>query len=404
MPKREKPGEFGGYWLSRRANSPMWCRTWFDPDTRQTRRESLGVSDLEKAKERLARWVIANADRPVQESAAMTIAEAAMRYWERKAKWDKYGQPRSVKSAGTIRRNLEIAVEEVGDLTVAELNKARQEELKRALAARNFRPDTIRRVFEMLFAALNFCYQAEELDRVPPRIKLAQSPPKDFVATYDQIAAFWDAPKPPQFQMFLVLLLGTGARPSTVLELTKFQCDFADGFIDLNPPARLQTDKRRAVVPMCAVVRRWAEAADPGPLVSYLGRPIEYPNQTWRRIRRAIGLPEQFTPGAMRHTIATELARRDVPDTQISQFLGHLMPNRVTARYAKRRPRFMVETVEALDAFFEEIAQRTKSGLSPVRVSGVLVAGSDESKSLISGGRGRVRTCDPYGVNVVLYR
>ncbi len=334
----------------------------------------------------------------------MTVAEAAMRYWARKAQWDKYGRPRPAKDAGNIRRDLEIAAELVGDLAVSELTNDRQEALKRELAARPYRPDTIRRVFEMLFAALNFCHKAGELDRVPPRIKLASSPPREFVATYDQLATFWDATKPPQYQMLFVLLLATGARPDTVLELTKFQCDVGDGFIDLNPPGRLPTDKRRAVVPMCAVVREWIAAADPGPLVAYMGRPIEYPWQTWRRIRKAAGLPAEFTPGAMRHTVATELSRRDVPDAQISQFLGHEMPNRITARYAKRRPRFMPETVAALDALFEEIAQRTKTGLSPKRVSGVLVAGRETAKSLIYGGRDRDRTCDPLGVNEVLSR
>lgn len=109
---------------------------------------------------------------------------AALRYWTHKAPWDKYGRPRSTKAIGTIRRNLEIAIEKIGELKVSELNKARQEELARDLGAK-YRPDTVRRVFDMLFAALNYCHEAEEINRVPRRCKLPKSPPKTFVATLD---------------------------------------------------------------------------------------------------------------------------------------------------------------------------------------------------------------------------
>ena len=404
MPRTERPVQIGKYWLSKRSNSPMWCRTWFDPATRQTRKESLGVADLEEAKLRLARWVIEEAERPRQAADDLTIAEAAMRYWSKSAQWDKTGQPRSVKAAGTIRRNLEIAIEKIGELTVSEFNKAKQAEFARGLSHR-YRPATVRRVFDMLFAALNYCFDAEELERVPPRIKLPDSPPREYIASLDDIAKFWDAKKPPQLQFFLVLLLATGARPSTILELTRFQCDLERGFIDLNPPGRTQTAKRRPTVPICQVAQAWIEAADEGPLVHYQGRAIEYPNQSWRRVRRATGLPEAFTPGAMRHTIASELRRRGVPPAQIAGFLGHYLPNwRTTERYAKYDPRFMAETVAALDGVFNEIAERIETRLTPLRISGVLVTDREPPKSLKSGGRDLDRTSDPYGVNVVLSR
>lgn len=157
--------------------------------------------------------------------------------------------------------------------------------------------------------------------------------------------------------MLLVILLGTAARPSAALELTRRQCDLENGLIDLNPPGRLQTDKRRPVIPMCRVLRTWIEAADDGPLAHYLGRPIEYPYQTWRRVRRAARLPEEFTPGCLRHTVASMLRRQGVPPAQIAGFLGHSLPDfRTTERYAKYDPRFMAETVEALDRFFDGIA------------------------------------------------
>ena len=402
MPKRKRPAQFGIYYLSQRRNSPYWCRTWFDSITRQTKRESLGTEDLEEATDLLKSWFIKYGDRPLQQAEKLTIAEAALRYYAQ------HGQHLKGAGAGVQARNLEIAIEHVGELTVAEFKRDKQEKFARELSQK-YRPATIRRIFDAVFAALNRARQCEELESVPPRIRLPNSPPREFVATVDQLAAFWDAKKPPQLQMFFVLLLSTGARPSTVLELTRFQCDLEDRFIDLNPPGRVQTRKRRPVIPMCSAARDWIATADNGPLVHYHGRPISYPNRSWRRVRREAGLPEAFTPGAMRHTVASELYRRDVPETQISEFLGHAMPRRISEGYVKRRPRFMAETIEALDAFFEEIAQRSETSFTPMRVSGVLTPrlksvpnSESHCKTLENGGRGWVRTSDPYGVNVVL--
>ncbi len=405
MPPKQRPGQLGRYWLSKRPGSDNWCRTWFDPAARQTRRESLGASDLEDAQRRFAQWFAERGDIGKTPAREMTLARVAQRYYAQHACHLKGA------GAGVQARNLEIVIERVGELTIAEFTRAKQEALARDLA-RKYRPATIRRIFDSIFAAMNRAMEGEELDGVPRRIRLPDSPPREFVATMEQLAAFWNAPKPPQLQTMFVLLLATGARPSSILELTRFQCSLEDGFIDLNPPGRVQTKKRRAVVPMCALARAWIAAAGEGPLVHYNGRPIVYINQSWRRVRREAGLPEAFTPGAMRHTIATHLRRRGVPMAQISGLLGHTMPRaKTTERYAKYEPNFMAETVAALDAFFADLARAAKSTLNPVRSSGVLMAEgqsvSSQEKAMISGdcgGRGRVRTCDPYGVNVVLYR
>ena len=79
MPKSAKrAGEINGYWLSQRPGSAMWYRilalptpgsamwyrTWFDTETRQTRRVSLGTGDFESAGLALATWVAAKREAP----------------------------------------------------------------------------------------------------------------------------------------------------------------------------------------------------------------------------------------------------------------------------------------------------------------------------------------------------
>jgi hypothetical protein len=62
MPNRSSrhPGAIAGFWLSIRPGSAMWCRTWFDATTRQTRRASLGTDDVEAAGRELAGWITKN--------------------------------------------------------------------------------------------------------------------------------------------------------------------------------------------------------------------------------------------------------------------------------------------------------------------------------------------------------
>ena len=47
----------GSYFLGQRPNSDKWCACYFDPQSRQTRRSSLGTSDLQEAQVRLAAYV-----------------------------------------------------------------------------------------------------------------------------------------------------------------------------------------------------------------------------------------------------------------------------------------------------------------------------------------------------------
>lgn len=75
----------GEYWLSERLGRPSWYRTWFDHETRQTKRSSLGTGDLREAEMRLAEWVATNG-RMRDELVTETLLETVLhRYWERHA-------------------------------------------------------------------------------------------------------------------------------------------------------------------------------------------------------------------------------------------------------------------------------------------------------------------------------
>jgi hypothetical protein len=91
--REERLGELNGYWLSKRPNSPAWCRTWFNPRERQTRRASLGTADFDEAKLALAAWVVANGRMEKQRADAVFFETCLVRYYEQHAKHLPSGEP-----------------------------------------------------------------------------------------------------------------------------------------------------------------------------------------------------------------------------------------------------------------------------------------------------------------------
>ena len=97
-----------------------------------------------------------------------------------------------------------------------------------------------------------------------PFLSVPEGQPRERVLTVGEMARLWDAAEQSHLRMFLLLLLGTAARPEAVLQLTRFQCDLERRLIDLNPPGRVQNKKRRPVVPMPDFLAPWIEAAGAG--------------------------------------------------------------------------------------------------------------------------------------------
>jgi len=359
--------QIGDYWLSKRQNSPNWCRTWFDRDTRQTRRVSLGTGDFERAKVLLAQWVTTHGDWSQTGAGDVMLADVFTRYHEQHVRHE-VAQPDSQ------RRSLYIVLEAAPEATVADFGLERQERIVRRLRDAGYRNGTIKRSMAAAHAALNWAWRRELVDRVPPAVTVPEDPPRERVLSVDELAALWDAAAYPHQRMFLLLLVGTAARPGAVLDLTRFQCDLERGLIDLNPSGRAQTAKRRPVVPMAEPLRPWIAACKPGHLVHWQGQAVASMKKSWQRMRAAAGLDDAVVPYVVRHTVASELRARGVPELEIAGMLGHHMPNvRTTGRYAKYSPSYLGEARGALDALLKEWGRAATRPLiwNPVRVRSV---------------------------------
>jgi integrase len=103
-----------------------------------------------------------------------------------------------------------------------------------------------------------------------------------------------------------------------------------------------------------------------GPLVSYHGRPVAKLAGSFQRLREGAGFGPDVTCYTLRHTVATELSARGVPELQIATLLGHrAISHRTTGRYLHARPEHLGAAREALDALAADIGRAAARSMHP---------------------------------------
>jgi len=407
----DRPAQLAGFWLSKRAGSAMWCRTWFDAASRQTRRASLGTGDFRDAERALAEFVAREVPNDRANPGDVALARVFLRYEEEHIR-------RKLDAAGAAaqRRSLGMILASIAEgATVAEFNIRQQERVAAAMEAEGYSAWTIKRAFGAARAAVTWAFEREELSRPIPFIALPEGDGRDRVLTVAELARLWDADMPDHVRVFLALLIGTGARPGAVLELTRFQCDLDAGLIRLNPPGRKQTKKRRPVIPMADWLRPWIAAAE-GPVVAYRGKRVAKIAGSFQTVREAAGFGPDVTAYTIRHTVGTRLKSRGVNMDELGMLLGHKTSSLTTERYVHAGEDYLASAKAALDELATEIGRLAGRPILPTtvrkevnqRASCVLVppVGRDGSPAqrLVPRGAGEgIRTLDPDLGKVVLY-
>lgn len=353
---QDRIGQIGDYWLSKRPGSEFWQRTWFDKRTRQTRRSSLGTSDLSKAQIALAEWVVANSRMTKQSPQSVPLEQVLVGYWHRKGK--------NLGSKQVTEIGLAYWSEFFAGNTVAEVTAARQRDFVTWLEGRRDPPYAqgyIKRILTIGKAALNDAYREQELESVPYILPGEDTKKKKYVMTVADSAALWLASELPHERMMLALMYGTMARPEAALGLYKSFADLGRGLLDQNPPGRKQTRKYRPIVPVCGFLRPWLESAPDGPLVQWRGKSIESFKTAWRAMRSRAWLPKETTVKTIRHTMATELRAHGVPEAEIQGMLGHKAFSGRTEDYAQYRPDYLSQAVTVIDGYMERVSAEIQS-------------------------------------------
>jgi integrase len=328
----------------------MWCRTWLEKRSRQVRRASLSTEDLEDAKLRLASWVIANQEMRRAQPDGVAFETCLLRYYQHQA--------RHLRSADQARHAILRLSNLFPGALVSEFTVERQRQFASALRTENLSDGYIRRTLAVAQAALNRALREGEIAEAPHvDLKLApESEPRERILSLDETARLFAASPLEHLQMYLMLAFGTAGRPEAILQLTTFQVDCGARIIRLNPPDRPQTKKRRPTIPMCETLLPLLRGLPVGPIVRYNGRPLASIRTAFRKARDRAGLSRDVTPYTIRHTMASEMRKRDVPVWEVAGFLGHSSGYRTTERYAKYGPDHLSKAVQAIDSFFADLA------------------------------------------------
>ena len=425
MPRKRqhRPGQIGDYWLSRRTNSPMWCRTWFDERTRQTKRASLGTTDLRNAEIKLAQWVVSNGEMRGNRPEAVALETVLVRYYQNHAM--------RLRSAEQARYALRRWSETFPGALVSEVTPARLRDFAAAMRAEGLSSGYVRRTLAIGQAALNRAHREGEITAVP-RIDLSIAPegePRERLLSNEEVLRLFDVAESDHAWLYLLLAFGTAARPEAILELTAAQVDVENRLIRLNPPGRPQNKKRRPTIPMCETLVPWLSGLPAGPVVRYIpalpedlaarrkrptkaralagirttinrlkvrarqrlrdgaatlarrARRTGRRGEAWSLIQEAREKGDallEITAYTIRHTVASEMRRRGVPVWEVAGFLGHSSGYRTTERYAKFGPDHLSEAVRAIDAYFADLGLAGEPGadqsVTRLRASCVLPA------------------------------
>lgn len=208
---------------------------------------------------------------------------------------------------------------------------------------------SLRREMGVLMAAYNHAVRKKRLTRGNvPHVSLPPAPnPKDrWLTPPEEDALIAACPIPPEgdgrltrVYRFVMLALDTAARKDALENLTWTQIDFQAGTIALNPAARLQTNKRRSVVPMSRRLRAVLERAHRERENNFVMDMTGDVREAFKTAVRRAGL-QDVTPHTLRHTWATRAMRAGVPPHDVAGVLGDDLKT-VMKNYYHHHPDYM---------------------------------------------------------------
>jgi len=220
------------------------------------------------------------------------------------------------------------------------------------VATRQVSRGTINRELAVLSAALRWAFKRGDIDFLPTIQRLPSPPPRSQFLTEAEVQRLLTAAKPyPEIHTFAQIAVMTGQRKEAILSLRWDQIDFDTGLIDFNDQELPMAERRknRGVVPMSESLRSFLAGLDrDGPYVIHRnGKRVHDIRSDWNRVMEASKL--SITPHILRHTVATHLARKNVPMIQISRLLGHKSTAITEKVYAKFSPDFCRDAVSNLN-------------------------------------------------------
>lgn len=341
----------GKFFLKQRGKRGIYYICWYK--SRQTKGFSTGTADIESARRALyTHHLKAESPKGLKDA---QLADVLNRYAVTRGE--------EIRSSAVFQHAMANALDVWGDPNVSELSAAKQEEFIKVMRGKGYADSTILRRLNALWAAINRAAEDGQILAVPPRISSTRWDPhlpnRERVLSLQELAHLLNVAgtkarySREHWWRYLVLAIGTGARPEAILELDYAQADFVTHTLQINPEGRKQTKKRRPRIPMAPALEGWIRQWGEGRLVTYYDAPVET-LEFFDTLKEAAATTA--TAYTIRHTVATWLATQKVPPWQRDSFLGHAPEGSKTGlRYAHADPEHMKEARDAIEELFAQL-------------------------------------------------
>lgn len=168
--------------------------------------------------------------------------------------------------------------------------------------------------------------------------------------TKEQFRIFMDATIMPHVRLFCMVAIATGGRKKAILELQWDQVDLDRRIITLNRPGRVQTNKKRATVPINDQLHEALVEAKKSRISEFV---IEYAGDDIDDIKTGLKLTGEragikATAHMFRHSAAVWMAEAGERMEVIAQYLGHEDVKTTIKIYARFSPNFLQGAAQAL--------------------------------------------------------
>ncbi len=388
--------EYRGQWIGEEPGRAGFYRYWYDDGSRRVKRKALPGATLEQAKEELIK-ILGNGA-PSKKAPSEVYLFDVLKHYQ-----DFYAEPKGQKQLSSAARAAELilsAFKAIGipSPVVSDLTRTAQRRCWAHISeTHKLVPKSIHTYMISVRAAVNFAahpqvikvdgkdHEVQLLDGTVPVFcneeEIADhiggdiSKPRDYIPTYQDLGRWIDAIKEEDDFRFVMIMLNTCARNEAIFDLRiSDQVNFEYGTIDLNPPGRRQTRKRRPVIRMTTNLAGWFEYwGDDKPIKGYqdvvekrlnkLGKPIIDADG---KEHQGLHMPE-MTCYTLRHFMATNMRRASFPVSkeQRSKWLGHAVKegSKTTDWYETFDPDYLEQPMRATDEILRKLQKHTRKKL-----------------------------------------
>lgn len=311
---------------------------------RLRKRASLRTTDRKEADARFAQFVIENRNLIPESPLVSDILDG---YQNSRTTYGKEtGEP--LRAPNALKYSVKALKKQLGELKPENLvpDTIRTYAIKRKASN-----GTILRDVGVLRAALEWAVRNKAITR-DQCSEIANPVPtpkgRERWITRDEANALIKACHQPHLRLFVILGIMTGARSSALLELTWDRVDFNKGLVDLGEG---HGNKRRAIVPMNADLRRALESAKEMSCTDFV---VEYAGRQVGTIKNgfesACGRAKikGVTPHILRHTCATWQVMAGISYEKIGKMLGDTAET-IERIYGHHHPEFLRKGSKALE-------------------------------------------------------